>query len=191
MVLEKSKRIRKLEDEEWRELPESNSIYWVSGYGRVKSFYYKKEDGAILRPAYIKKFKCVQVKIKDVRRTHCVHRLVAMAWIPRPSDNHTIVTHLDRNPKNNHYSNLQWLTPEEAGKRNGEFFKKLFTGQKHPGERHHTKLKVNDIVQLKKMLQRGVPQSKIAKMFCISEMQVTRIKRGENWGDVKIPEKKK
>ena len=114
-----------------------------------------------------------------------------MAWIPRPSENHTIVTHLDRNLKNNHVSNLQWLTPEEAGRRNGEYFKKVYTGQKHPGERHNTKLKVSDVIQLKKMLQFGTPQSKIAKMFCVSEMQVTRIKRGENWGEIKIPEKKK
>jgi len=40
---------------------------------------------------------------------------------------------------------------------------------------------------LKSMLQRGVVQAKIAKMFCISEMQVTRIKRGENWGHVQVP----
>jgi DNA invertase Pin-like site-specific DNA recombinase len=92
--------------------------------------------------------------------------------------------------KNNHVSNLQWLTPEEAGKRNGEFFKTIFGGKKLPGERHHTKLKERDIIQLKKMLQKGIPQVKIAKLFCISEMQVTRIKRGENWGDVKVPELK-
>lgn len=66
----------------------------------------------------------------------------------------------------------------------------MFTGQKHPGERHNTRLKERDIIQLKMMLQRGIPQVKIAKLFCISEMQVTRIKRGENWGDVKVPEKK-
>ena len=36
------------------------------------------------------------------------------------------------------------------------------------------------------MLQKGVPNVKIAKMFCISDMQVTRIKRGENWGHVQL-----
>jgi len=111
-----------------------------------------------------------------------------LVWHPIPTKKHTIVTHLDRSLNNNHFSNLAWVTPMEVGKRNGEYFKKLFTGVKHPGERHHTKLKASDIIQLKKMLQRGVPQVKIAKMFCISEMQVTRIKRGANWGDVKIPE---
>jgi len=36
------------------------------------------------------------------------------------------------------------------------------------------------------MLQRGVTQQIIAKMFRISDMQVSRIKRGENWGHVLI-----
>ena len=49
---------------------------------------------------------------------------------------------------------------------------------------NNSKLKEKDVMLLKSMLQRGVSQSKIAKMFCISEMQVTRIKRGENWGHV-------
>jgi len=50
----------------------------------------------------------------------------------------------------------------------------------------YSKLKVRDVIAIKKMLQRGVQNVDIAKMFCISEMQVTRIKRGENWGHVKV-----
>ncbi len=188
---DKLKNLRQLDDEEWRKVPNSNSIYWVSNYGRVKSFYYKKQDGVVLKPCILKNFKYVNIKTQGPHKVHFVHKLVAMAWLERPTEKHTIVTHLDRNLKNNHFSNLQWLTPEESRKINGEFYKKIFTGQKHPGERHNTKLKVEDIIQLKKMLIKGIPQSKIAKLFCISEMQVTRIKRGENWGDVKIPEKKK
>jgi len=187
----KEKNYRPLDDEEWREVPGSNNVYWVSNYGRVKSFYYKKKDGAVLKSCNLNNFKYVNIKTNGPHKVHLVHKLVALAWLERPTENHTVVTHLDRNLKNNHFSNLQWLTPEESRKRNGEYYKKIFTGQIHPDERHHTKLKVNDVIQLKKMLLRGIPQSKIAKMFCISEMQVTRIKRGENWGDVKIPEKKK
>ena len=55
---------------------------------------------------------------------------------------------------------------------------------------NNNKLKESDITLLKSMLQRGVVQAKIAKMFCISEMQVTRIKRGENWGHVQLLETK-
>ncbi len=187
-----STKLKPLQDEEWKVVPNTNEKYWVSNYGRVKSFLVNKKDGALLKYAVVKNFRFVNLTTaKGKHKTTFVHKLVASVWLEKPSEKYTIVTHLDRNLKNNHVSNLQWLTPEEAGKRNGEFFKKIFTGKKLPGERHHTKLKEQDVVQLKKMLQKGIPQSKIAKLFCISEMQVTRIKRGENWGDVKIPEPKK
>lgn len=188
-MVEKGEKYRKLEDEEWRAVPGSNNLYWVSSYGRVKSFVIYKDKGRIIKNSVVKNFKFIQLKYNNRINRFFIHKLVAEVWLGKPSEKHTIVTHIDRNLNNNHYTNLQWLTPEEAGKRNGEHFKKLFTGKTHPGERHNCKLKVSDVIQLKKMLQLGTPQSKIAKMFCISEMQVTRIKRGENWGDVKISEK--
>ena len=187
---ENTKKYRKLDDEEWREVPGSKGRYMVSNYGRVKSFVVDKEKGLLMKCSVIKNFKYIVLKYNNRRNQFFIHKLVALVWLPKPTKAQTIVTHLDRNLNNNHYSNLAWLTPEEVGKRNGELFKKIYTGVKHPGERHNVKLKERDIVHLKSMLQRGVPQVKIAKMFCISEMQVTRIKRGENWGDVKVPEMK-
>lgn len=190
-MAEKQKRFRKLEDEEWRNVPGSNGKYKVSSYGRIKSYAIDKENGRLLKPAKIKNFSYVILQYNDQPNRFFVHKLVASLWLPKPKKNQTIVTHLDRNLRNNHFKNLEWISFEESNKRNAEYFKKIYTGKKYPGVRHHTKLKEKDIIHLKKMLERGIPQAKIAKLFCISEMQVTRIKRGENWGDVKIPEKKK
>jgi DNA invertase Pin-like site-specific DNA recombinase len=50
--------------------------------------------------------------------------------------------------------------------------------------RRNTKLKPEDVRQMKQMLKRGVKQNVIAKLFAISEMQVTRIKRNENWAAI-------
>lgn len=47
------------------------------------------------------------------------------------------------------------------------------------------KLNEKDVKQVKSMLNKGIKGKIIAKMFCISEMQITRIKRGENWGHIK------
>jgi len=190
-MADKEKRFRKLEDEEWRNVPKTNGRYKISSYGRIKSFVVDKEKGRLLKPALVKNFRFVYLWYNNKPNRFFVHKLVATLWLPKPKKNQTIVTHLDRNLKNNHYTNLEWISLEESTKRNAEYFKKKYTGKKYPGVRHHTKLKEKDIIQLKKMLLRNIPQAKIAKLFCISEMQVTRIKRGENWGDVKIPEKKK
>ncbi|MBX7152873.1 helix-turn-helix domain-containing protein, partial [bacterium] len=41
-----------------------------------------------------------------------------------------------------------------------------------------------DVRSIRKLLSEGIKQKKIAKKFKISEMQITRIKRHDNWKDV-------
>lgn len=42
-------------------------------------------------------------------KSEFAHRLVAKTYIPNPN-NYPIVNHIDCNPKNNHYTNLEWCT---------------------------------------------------------------------------------
>ena len=177
------RKLRKLDDEQWLPIPESNSRYLVSNYGRIKSFAYNKTEGCLLKCSVIKGFKIVSLKINKLPKRVYVHKLVAEVWIPRPSEIYTKVRHLDWNLKNNHVSNLQWATLKESIKLVAEHTKLRRIDSKAKFI-NNSKLKEKDVMLLKSMLQRGVSQSQIAKMFCISEMQVTRIKRGENWGHV-------
>jgi DNA-directed RNA polymerase specialized sigma subunit len=113
------------------------------------------------------------------------HRLVADLWLEKKSKDAIYVGHKDGNLKNNHYSNLEWLTKEELLIKRREITKM----KAKPGvvaNINNSKLKESDVRVLKGMLNRGIVQSTIAKLFRISEMQVTRIKRGENWGHIKL-----
>ena len=38
-----------------------------------------------------------------------VHRMVALAFIPNPNG-YPVINHIDANPTNNHFSNLEWCT---------------------------------------------------------------------------------
>jgi hypothetical protein len=176
----KQRKLRKIDDEVWRVVPNCNNRYQVSNYGRIKSFVLNKKDGQIIKGSYINGFKHITLNMdKYIRRVY-VHKLVAEIWIPKPSEKHIYVTHLDENLKNNYFSNLEWHTKKTLVEKHREFAE----NSQCPKVMSNSKLNESDIMLLKSMLQRGVVQSKIAKMFCISEMQVTRIKRGENWGHV-------
>jgi WD40 repeat protein len=177
------KNLRKIEDEMWLPVPDTNNSYQVSNYGRVKSFVINKVEGKLLNPSFRNGSKRVEIVSENYKREEFVHKLVAKTWISKPSDDHNYVIHLDGNRKNNHVSNLEWHTEESIKAKRREIRQRNFN-PKRKKLITNSKLKESDIRLLKSMLQKGVFQSEIAKMFCISEMQVTRIKRGENWGHI-------
>jgi hypothetical protein len=176
------RKLRKIEDEIWKELTFTDKKYEVSNYGRVRSFCYDKSEGRIVKPGNIKGFYNVSLRVEGKKRSYLVHKLTAEYFIPRDNEEQTVVIHLDWNKQNNHTSNLQWVTREESYKRMHQLLQE--TRRKAGKMVTSSKLKATDVGILKGMLEKGVKQSVIAKLFCISEMQVTRIKRNENWSEV-------
>ncbi len=177
------RKLRKIEDEEWRKIPFADKDYYVSNYGRVKSFCYDKVEGRILKPGSTKGFHTVTFKSKGKKRTFLVHKLVAELFVEKPSADHTIAIHLDWNKRNNHHTNLQWMTKEDSYKRIMPRLQEI-NKTKNKGIIRNSKLKPEDVAMLKSMLDKGVKQNVVARLFSISEMQVTRIKRGENWSKI-------
>ena len=182
--MSKEKKLRKIDDEIWKDIDGTDGKYQVSNYGRVKSFCYDKVNGKILKPGNIRGFFNVTLRIDGLPHSFLVHKLTAEAFIPKDSKNQSVVIHLDWNKQNNNISNLQWVAKDESYKR---MFKKFLDDYKKSNKiiRRNAKLKPEDVKLLKSMLKRGVKQNVIAKLFAISEMQVTRIKRNENWGAIK------
>lgn len=181
------RRLRKLEDEVWKEVPFADYKYEVSNYGRVRS-YCQNAEGKILNPSQIGGFKVVSLKSLNKSKHYLVHKLVAEMFVDKESSDQTVVIHLDWNKANNHYTNLQWATKAESYKR---MHKRLQEERKKKGKVvTYSKLKKEEVALIKSMLDRGVKQKLIAKMFCVSEMQITRIKRGENWKEIEASEKK-
>jgi hypothetical protein len=177
-----NRRLRKLNDEVWKTLEFTDRHYEISSYGRIKSFYYDKK-GKIIKGLQIEGFYAVDLLVKGERKRYLVHKLTAEYFVPKDGDDQTVVIHLDWNKANNYYQNLKWSTQKDSfsrmHKRNYEVRKK-----KGLSMITYSKLKVKDVEKIKSMLQRGIKQNVIAKLFCVSEMQITRIKRGENWGTV-------
>jgi hypothetical protein len=182
-----TRRLKKITDEIWKEIPFADKKYEVSNYGRVKSYCYDKENGRIVKPGIIKGFQNVSFLSNGKKKSFLVHKITAELFVEKTADNQDTVIHLDWNKSNNHYSNLKWVTKEEAYKR---MFDRLHERRRNCKEKiiTYSKLTEDDVIMIKSMLQRGITQNVIAKLFCVSEMQITRIKRGENWAHVTIPE---
>ncbi len=138
-----------------------------------------------------KKYQTEYKKIEKERTNHVaylVHRLVAEYFIKRPSPHHTIVGHLDFNKENNHFSNLKWFTHKEhlIHREKSPFVIQARKDRigKHFENSKVYKLNSTKVKLIKRRMNEGVSLRTLAKSFKVTETQMLRIKRGENWSHV-------
>ncbi|CAN5158018.1 hypothetical protein BH09BAC2_BH09BAC2_13580 [soil metagenome] len=128
------------------------------------------------------------LKKRTINYHSLFHRLVAGYFLKKPTSKQTIVAHIDHEKLNNRANNLQWMTPEE----NYEHQKSSPHVIKEKQERRYrrkedskaTKLTVTKVMLLKKMINQGKPMKQLVKQFRVTDTQIFRIKRGENWADI-------
>jgi len=189
--------------EEWIEIKTDHTFkfrYAVSNLGRMMSFTDRFEDGRILKGSSVEEYKIFRYKISrdgKIRNGHLFfHKLIAEAFLPKDSDELLYVIHLDYNRKNNHIDNLKWASAREMVEHSKkspfviEARKKRL--EKMKGSDGH-KLTIAQVKIIKKKLSdpnRKTRMKMIARQFGISEMQLYRIKSGENWGHILLDEKK-
>jgi len=129
-----------------------------------------------------------ELKSRTIHYHSLIHRLVADYFLPKPTPGQTVVAHRDHDKLNNRAGNLKWMTREE----NYEHQKTSPLVIKENQERRHrrkensraTKLTVTKVMLLKKLLNQGKPMKQLVKQFKITNTQIVRIQRGENWPDV-------
>lgn len=129
---------------------------------------------------------------RTVNYQSLVHRLVAEYFLPKPAPGQTIVAHIDHNKLNNRVSNLKWMAPEENYKHQetSPHVQKERADRKERRKESSksTKLTVTRVMLLKKLLNEGKSIRQLAKMFKVTDTQILRIKRGENWAEVQAAE---
>lgn len=99
--------IKDLSGEIWKEIENTKGKYFISNYGRVKSYCGNK---AKILEQFITKEKYCIVKLNY--KNYKIHRLVAFTFL-NEQDKTKEVHHKDKNRLNNHLNNLLILTREQ------------------------------------------------------------------------------
>ncbi len=161
--------------------------YAVSNYGRVVSYTDDIENGKLLKCGLIEGYQALSLGHKT-KFSRCVHKLVAHYFLSEPNPEQEYVIHLDFDKQNNSVKNLLWATREQMQQHQNQNPKVLHARKYRTKRSKGPKLTDKQVKRLKNAINdpdRKRTFKQIAKRYGISEMQLYRIKSGENWGHVK------
>lgn len=177
--------IRNYWNEKWKEIQFDDNIsdkekFKISNYGRIINC--KTEVEVLVKVSFINGYQNLPLKQKYNGKltSRYVHKLVAQHFLEQ--NDGIYVIHLDYDKKNNKVGNLKWATKRE--KEVHQFSNPQYSGKRIPTNAKLTETKVKLLKRKINDPNRRTRLKMIAKQFGISEMQLYRIKMGENWGEV-------
>tara|TARA_B110000046_G_C13010977_1_gene406662 strand:+ start:275 stop:826 length:552 start_codon:yes stop_codon:yes gene_type:complete len=180
--------IRNLYNEQWKDIQFDKIIslaekFKISSYGRVIGF---KGDGEFIKnKSFINGYETISLKQEINKKTtsRYVHKIVAQHFLEKENEEQFYVIHLDYDKNNNHVQNLKWTSKreKELHQFNNPTWDVIFKNRK----KGNAKLTEGKVKIIKRQLKNNRTRiTMIAKRFGVSDMQIHRIKSGENWGDV-------
>jgi hypothetical protein len=187
--------IKPLKNEKWKELRMPKGAlrfrYAVSNLGRIASFSKNIKDGKILKGTTIGGYPTLNIKPFGENKTYYIHKLVAENFLKKKGRKQQYVIHKNHDKLNNKSNNLKWADKDEMHKHQQKsplVIKSREERMNRPIYEGH-KLTAKSVKQIKKQIfnpNRRLTMREIAEKYGISEMQLYRIKSGENWGHVKV-----
>ncbi|WP_224491248.1 HNH endonuclease [Robertkochia flava] len=179
-----------LKNEVWKDLQRDywreNERYKISNYGRVISFKHHLE-GKLLEPGKVGGYAVITAIRKNKKNDLVyIHRAVAELFLENEEEKKFVI-HLDYDKLNNTSDNLAWATRSELTLHNSKNPRVIRAKEKKKTQRSYAKLTEAKVKLIKRKINdpnRKTRMKMIAKQFGISEMQLYRIKSGENWGSV-------
>lgn len=185
----KQSKLKQLAGERWKELKlkkgTTTKRYAVSDKGRIVSFKTKIDEGYVLKPRLTQGYPSITIGREDTRQNYYIHRLVAEYFCKHSSVKQTFVIHTNHKKEDNKATNLKWVKHEdqiEHAKKDPNVLKRM-----NPDE--GPKLTADKVKLIKTALFKSKKQptlKALAKKYKVSDMQIHRIKIGENWSHVKV-----
>ena len=166
--------------------------YAITNYGRLISFQQTVEDGMEIKGSRADGYRTFQFRITDNGKkrfkTLFLYKLIAEYFVPKTAEDQKHVIHLDYVRDNDKVRNLKWVNYADQRahiRRSPKVIAALSSQRRVDG----WKLTSTQVIRLKKILLDPDRKTRIkilAKQFGVSEMQLHRIKTGENWGHIKV-----
>lgn len=173
----------------WKDIKGYEGRYQISNLGRVKSLARERraKNGSIAwnKEKLLKLqlthrgYQYVNLTIIKDSKSFPIHRLVAMAFLPNPS-NKPEVNHLNGVKTDNQISNLKWTTRQENmdhARKNG-----LFPKGHNQGENHgKSTLKAEQVKEIRKKRDNGESVKSIAATYGVSSSRISSIVNYTTW----------
>ncbi len=146
-------------------------------FGRFRA--YIGSDWKRLKPSTTTRYLQVSMSRDGKVYYRKVHHLVLDAFVgPYPTIGME-GCHNDGNPFNCELSNIRWDT------RSNNYKDRHKHGTHNDGERNgRSKLSNIDVLEIKELLRLGMSQTKIARIYGVSQVAISFIKRGLHWDHI-------
>jgi hypothetical protein len=177
--------------ERWKYIDGYDGIYKVSTFGRVKAMRrkIKLRSGFRLHEERIMKLSVnrrgylylklpITAKKNGVRyKTYTVHRLVAVAFL-KNINNKPEINHKWGDKKDNRITEIEWSTHSENVVHS--YATGLKAGKKGESS-HYAKFTENDVLEIRRLRQRGVSRGLVAEKFNTSPNYISSICGRASW----------
>jgi len=172
--------------------------YAISNFGRLISFTEYFDDGHIVKGSFTEGYRIFRYRLRQgdkiAHKHKFFYKLVAEHFLEKTSDDQVHVLHLDHNLSNDNVYNLKWATRQEMLQHHHtspkvQLAKKETIKRLVEYDKKVNKLTSTKVMLIKKLLANPNRKTRlkiIARQFGVSEMQLYRIKTGENWGHIKV-----
>ena len=156
----------------------------VSNIGRVRRTHKRTKEWQYIAGSNCKGYRIFSFRASEKGKqvTKSLHRIVAENFLKKPSAVYKHVLHLDFVKHNNVVENLKWATKDElaAHQKTNPNYKR--------GLVYNSKLSVEQVKEIKRTLRDGgkIIYARLARKYGITQTQLNRIRKGENWKNVTI-----
>jgi hypothetical protein len=151
--------------------------YFVTSCGEIFS---KATNRKLVKSVGSNGYETVTLCRDNTRKTHSVHKLVALAWIPKVSGKEYI-NHKNGIKTDNSLENLEWCTQSDNIRHSiSTGLANVAKGSAVAG----SKLTEEDIPIIRKLLVDGFNDREVGELFGVGRKAISSIRQGKSWRHV-------